>query len=71
MPGHIKPIYALDSWTVEKRHNGWFFARTGTKRGRRWRGPYRSEASVTLSIARELRKELATRHQRLIHTMQH
>jgi len=30
-----------------------------------WRGPYQSEASVTLMIARELRKEIVRRHERV------
>jgi hypothetical protein len=30
-----------------------------------WRGPYASEASVTLMIARELRREIMKRHKLL------
>jgi hypothetical protein len=57
-------VYALQGFTVEKRPTGWFFARTAMKHQRRdWRGPYHSEASVTLMIARELRKEIVRRHQ--------
>ncbi len=54
-----KRVYALDSWTVEKKARGWFISRTygsGAKFG-----PYRSEASACLIIARQLRKELARR----------
>jgi len=58
-------IYALVDWTVEKREDGWYFSRTSNRHGRgSWRGPYRSEASVTLMIARELRKEIERRHER-------
>jgi hypothetical protein len=54
-----KRIYALDSWTIEKKARGWFISRTyrsGVKLG-----PYRSEASACLMIARQLRRELASR----------
>jgi hypothetical protein len=59
-------VYALRGFTVEKRGKGWFFARTVPRREKAdWRGPYRSEASVTLVIARELKSELLRRHRRL------
>jgi hypothetical protein len=56
-------ICALDMWTVEKRPNGWYFSKSayhGDKHA--WRGPYASEANVTLMIARELLKEIKRRH---------
>lgn len=60
-------VYALADWTVEKRENGWYFSRTSNRHRRdEWKGPYRSESSVTLMIARELRKEIAQRHERAI-----
>jgi hypothetical protein len=52
-----KYIYALSMWTVEKRPTGWYFSKSayhGDKHD--WRGPYSSEMSVTLMIARELLK---------------
>jgi hypothetical protein len=54
-----KRIYALDSWTVEKKAHGWFIHRTYGA-GLRL-GPYRTETSACLMIARQLRKELARR----------
>jgi hypothetical protein len=58
-------IYALSDWTVEKRAGGWYFSRSANRHTRGdWRGPYSSEASVTLMIARELRKEIASRYER-------
>lgn len=59
MHGDGNRVYALDSWTIEKKARGWFISRTygsGVKLG-----PYRSEASACLMIARQLRKELARR----------
>ncbi len=54
-----KRIYALTEYTVEKRSRGWFYRRTYGADP--WRGPYSSEASVTLMIARQLRKEVVKR----------
>jgi hypothetical protein len=56
-------VYALSMWTVEKRPTGWYFSKSayhGDKQD--WRGPYSSEFSVTLMIARELQKEIKKRH---------
>ena len=52
-------IYALDSWTVEKRRRGWFIRRTYSTDA--WRGPYRTEMSACLMIARHLYREVARR----------
>lgn len=57
-----KRVYVLAEYTVEHRGNGWYFGRTtrfDEKRERK--GPYSSVASVTLVIARELRREIAKR----------
>ena len=54
-----KRIYALDSWTIEKKARGWFICRTYGPEI--CLGPYRSETSACLMIARQLRKELARR----------
>jgi hypothetical protein len=57
-------IYALSDWTVEKRAGGWYFAQSAKRhRNDDWRGPYRSEASVAMMIARQLRREIALRYQ--------
>ena len=67
MRNHDRHIFALQNWSVEKREKGWFIARTVVTRYRerhRWKGPYRSIASATLMIARELAKELDRRHTR-------
>lgn len=56
-------IYALCDWTVEKRANGWYFARSANRHANgNWRGPYRSEASVAMMIARQLRREITERY---------
>jgi len=52
-------IYALESWTVEKKARGWFIKRTDSSAAPL--GPYRNETSACLMIARQLRKELARR----------
>ena len=52
-------IYALDSWTVEKKRRGWFIKRTYSSDV--WRGPYRTEMSACLMIARHMRREIARR----------
>jgi hypothetical protein len=57
MLANAKYTYALNMWTVEKRPNGWYFSNSAYHNDKHdWRGPYRSEFSVTLMIARELRK---------------
>jgi hypothetical protein len=59
MLSNAKRTYALKEWTVEKRPKGWYFRRTyGSDE---WRGPYASEFSVCLMIARHLRRELLKR----------
>ena len=52
---NTKRVYALDNFTVELRAKAWYFWRTyGDKNDTK--GPYSSEASVTLMIARQLRR---------------
>ena len=59
---HLRPVYALQGFTVERRPRGWYFAKTYMRGDKpEWKGPYRSEASVTLMIARELRREIKRR----------
>lgn len=56
-------IYALSDWTVEKRERGWYFAHSANRHGNGdWRGPYCSEASVAMMIARQLRREITERY---------
>jgi hypothetical protein len=54
-----KRMYALQSWTVEKRAKGWFIRRTDHDES--WRGPYSSATSACLTIARQLKRELIKR----------
>ena len=57
-------VYALTDWTVEKRERGRYFARSANRHSSGdWRGPYCSEASVAMMIARQLRREIAERYQ--------
>jgi hypothetical protein len=58
-------IYALCDFTVEKRSGGWYFSRYRDRQNKAgWKGPYRSEASVTMMIARQLRREIVERYAR-------
>ena len=62
MLANVKRIYALSDFTVEGRGDKWFYWRTarfGDKEEKR--GPYSSLASVSLMIARALKKEIAKR----------
>src|SRR3984893_1517864 len=55
MLANAKYIYALDMWTVQKRPNGWYFSKSAYHGDKHeWPGPYASEMSLTLIIAREL-----------------
>jgi hypothetical protein len=65
MPQREK-TYALAEYTVEARPKGWFFCRTcGDKSD--IKRPYSSPSSVSLMIARALKKELrATELQDLV-----
>ena len=54
-------------WSVQRRNGGWYTARSTSrfdKTRTEWRGPYRSGTSATLTIARELRKEIERRDRR-------
>jgi hypothetical protein len=57
---NAKRTYALAGFTVERRTKGWHFWRTYGDKGD-VKGPYSSTASVSLMIARELKKELTKR----------
>ena len=54
-----KRVYALGAFTVEKKAKGWFFRKTYGDDP--WRGPYSSDMSVCLMIARQLKRELVKR----------
>jgi len=65
--GAERCVYALTGFTVERREAGWYFARSAMRHGAGdWRGPYRSEASVAMMIARPLRREIAERYGRQV-----
>jgi hypothetical protein len=62
MLDNAKRTYALADFTVEGKAGKWYFwktARYGDKEERR--GPYSSIASVTLMIARQLKKDITKR----------
>ncbi len=61
MPEARKPRYALADFSVELRARGWYFGRQYQLPGE-YHGPYASIASVTLMIARQLRREVERRH---------
>ena len=55
-------IYALADYTVERTGKGWYFGRTSRFGDMHaMKGPYSSERSVSLMIARELIKEIVKR----------
>jgi hypothetical protein len=57
---NTKRTYALKGFTVELRPKGWYFWPTyGEKHDAK--GPYSSMASVTLMIARQLKREITKR----------
>lgn len=54
--------YLLGVFTVEHTPKGWVFCPSGQERDKgAWSRPYASIASVTLMIARKLRKEVERR----------
>jgi hypothetical protein len=57
---NVKRTYALKEYTVEKKAKGWFFRPTYGSDDE-WKGPYSSQVSVTLMIARQLKKEIIKR----------
>lgn len=60
MLANVKRVYALANFTVELRQRGWFFWPTYGEKSEA-KGPYGSMASVTLMIARELKREITKR----------
>jgi hypothetical protein len=60
MLANVKRVYMLATFSVEHRPRGWFFWPSyGDKTEAK--GPYSSLSSVTLMIARSLKKETAKR----------
>jgi hypothetical protein len=60
--GNGRRIYALADYTVERTARGWFYGRTPRfGDAHTMRGPYSTERSVALMIARELIKEILKR----------
>jgi hypothetical protein len=65
MLDNVKRTYALADYTVEGRGDRWFYWRTarfGDKEEKK--GPYGSLTSVTLMIARQLKREITKREER-------
>ena len=59
---NFKRRYALAGFTVERGPKGWQYCRSGREREKgAWSRPYSSIASVTLMVARQLRKEVERR----------
>lgn len=55
-------VYMLSEYTVEHKKDGWYFGRSARFGEREeLRGPYSSISSVTLVIARQLKREIAKR----------
>ena len=52
-------VYALETYTIERKAKGWFYKKTYAND--EWHGPYSSEFSVCLMVARQLRRELVKR----------
>jgi hypothetical protein len=61
MLSNVKRVYALKEFTVEQRARGWFYRPTYGS-DTEWKGPYSSEFSIALMIARQLRKEIIKRN---------
>lgn len=60
MPPNDARRYILMDYTVEKRHRGWYFGRP-YQPPKSYVGPYASVSSVTLMIARQLKREVERR----------
>ena len=64
MQNTTAPTFMLQNWSVQRRAKGWYIAKPTTrfdKERPKWRGPYSSATSVSLMIARELKKEILRR----------
>jgi hypothetical protein len=62
MTANGKRVYRLAEYTVECKKDGWYFGRSARFDDKeQMRGPYSSIASVTLVIARQLKREITNR----------
>lgn len=60
MLANSKRVYQVGTFTAERRKNGWYFWRSyGDKDDKK--GPYANPTSVSLMIARALKRELVKR----------
>jgi len=57
--GNRRRVYALQGYTIQYRVRGWYYRRTDHDEA--WRGPYGSETSVCLMVAKQLKNELSRR----------
>ena len=58
-----KRAYMLAEYTVECRKDGWYFGRSARYGDKgELKGPFGSISSVTLVIARHLKREIVKRH---------
>jgi hypothetical protein len=65
MLSNARRTYALDMFTVENRGGKWFYSRSAYHGDKHeWKGPYSSMVSVTLMIARQLKREITNREDR-------
>lgn len=65
----MKFTYALAAYSVERRTDGWYMAKTipsFTGEKTKWRGPFGTIETLCLSIGRHLATEIADRHTRSI-----
>ena len=61
-PTNGRRMYALADYSVERTARGWYFGRTSRFGDTHvMKGPYSTEHSVALMIARELLKEIVKR----------
>jgi hypothetical protein len=62
MLANFRRRYMLGSYVVERFAEGWKFCLSGHEKEKNaWSRPYSSIASVTLMVARQLRKEVERR----------
>ena len=59
-------IYALKSWTIQKRGDEFYIATSGQPGQHKWRGPYENLKRATTAIARKLEWEFTRRHNRVV-----
>lgn len=62
MLANVKRRYLIGQYSVERTPKGWQFCPAGREKEKgAWSRPYSSIASVTLMVARQLRKEVERR----------